>query len=115
MSPFCPGRTLIDCPSGQAEELRAWIAAQEAAGRTRAEVEEQIYREYGDVVLQAPKPRGFGLIAYVLPVVAFAVGGALVWIFLRRQRRAQGEAATDSPHGPIDPELERRIDEELRA
>ncbi len=22
MSPFCPGRTLLDCPSGQAAELR---------------------------------------------------------------------------------------------
>jgi hypothetical protein len=34
MSPFCPGRTLADCPSDKAEELRQWIVDQEAGGRS---------------------------------------------------------------------------------
>jgi cytochrome c-type biogenesis protein CcmH/NrfF len=114
MSPFCPGRTLMDCPSPQAAKLRAWIAEQEQAGRTQDEVEEQLYQQFGDVILQAPRAEGFGLAAYVLPVVAFLAGGAVVWVFLRRQVRHGGPPA---PHVPtaIDPEIERRIDEELRA
>lgn len=116
MSPYCPGRTLMDCPSGQAGELRDWIAAQERAGRSRQEVEAELYAQYGDVILQAPRAEGFGLAAYVLPVVAFLIGGAIVWVFLRRQAAASAAA----PRGPalrvpIDAELERRIDEELRA
>ena len=35
MSPFCPGRTLADCPSPDAASLRMWIAVQAAAGRSR--------------------------------------------------------------------------------
>jgi hypothetical protein len=58
MSPYCPGRTLMDCPSGEAGELREWIADQESAGRSREEVEEQLYAEFGDVILQAPRARG---------------------------------------------------------
>ena len=110
MSPFCPGRVLIDCPSPQAAELRAWIAEQERAGRSRADVEAQLYAQFGDVILQAPKAQGFGLAAYVVPLVAFACGGALVWLFLRRQRRA---VSAPAPLAAADPEIERQIDEEL--
>jgi len=112
MSPFCPGRILIDCPSPQAAELREWIAAQEAAGRSRQEVEAQLYAQFGDVILQAPKPRGFGLAAYVIPLAAFAVGGAVVWLFLRRQSRG-GPLEPPPARAAVDPEVERLIDEEL--
>jgi cytochrome c-type biogenesis protein CcmH/NrfF len=115
MSPYCPGRTLMDCPSGQATELRDWIAAQEQAGRPREDVEDELYTRYGDVILQAPRAEGFGLAAYVLPIVAFAAGGVIVWLFLRRQAAAGRAAAAPSLRPSLDPELERRIDEELRA
>jgi hypothetical protein len=39
MSPFCPGRSLADCPSPDAASLRMWILVQAVAGRTRADVE----------------------------------------------------------------------------
>src|SRR5262249_61611463 len=32
MSPFCPGRSLADCPSPDAASLRMWILVQAAAG-----------------------------------------------------------------------------------
>jgi len=114
MSPYCPGRTLNDCPSEQAEELRRWIAAQEASGRSRAEVEEQLYRVYGDAVLSRPKARGWGLTAYVIPVVGFLAAGGLLLLFLRRQGGG-APGSGPAPPTPVDPELERRIDEELRS
>lgn len=118
MSPYCPGRTLADCPSPQAQELRAWIADQEAQGRSRAEVEEQLYRLYGDVILSAPRAEGWGLAAYLVPVGAFVLGGLLLVVFLRRQSAAAGsaeaEAAAQTPP-VVDAELERIVDEELRS
>jgi cytochrome c-type biogenesis protein CcmH/NrfF len=112
MSPFCPGRTLDECPSPQAESLRLWLIVQDAAGRSRDDVLEQLYDQYGDVIRPAPKAEGIGITAYVLPALVFVAGGVLVAWFLRRQIR--DGAVAESIAGPIaDPELERIVDEEL--
>jgi len=112
MSPFCPGRTLAACTSTQAENLRAWILVQEAAGRTREDVHAELLERYGDVILSAPEAKGFGVAAYVIPFVVFVLGGAVVGVFLRRQTRAAA-AAPSVPPPPLDPEIERVIDEDL--
>ena len=111
MSPFCPGRTVADCSSPQAESLRMWLIVQEAAGRTREDVEAELLQRYGDVLRPAPRATGFGLAAYVFPVIAFLAGGVAVSVFLRRQTRAVVKPAVAA--GPADPELERIIDREL--
>jgi len=111
MSPFCPGRTLAACTSSQAESLRSWLIIQEAAGRSRADVEAELFERYGDVLRPAPRAEGFGLTAYVFPLLAFLVGGVIVVVFLLRQTRAA--AAPESSPQPPDPELERIIDQEL--
>jgi len=109
MSPYCPGRTLSECPSPQAQTLRIWLVTQEAAGRPEAEVKDELVERYGKMILPAPPPAGFGLAAYLVPVVAFVAGGALLWVFLRRQTRERPAAVA----GPLDPELARLVDEEL--
>lgn len=111
MSPFCPGRTLADCTSPQAANLRMWITVQAAAGRTRSDVEEELLERYGDVLRAAPLPTGFGIAAYAFPLIAFLAGGVLVVVFLRRQTRSGAKAARVTI--PMDPDLERVIDEEL--
>ena len=111
MSPFCPGRTVSECPSPQAESLRMWLIVQDAAGRDRAEVEAELYERYGDVILAAPRVEGFGITAYLIPVLAFLGGGALLALFLRRQTHEPGPVVVA---GPPDAELERLVDEELR-
>jgi cytochrome c-type biogenesis protein CcmH len=113
MSPYCPGRTLSDCPSGEAAQLRAWIAEQERQGRTRQDVEAQLLRVYGEEILGAPRARGFGLAAYVLPVALMGAGAAVLYVFLRRQGRDRAEALPAAPEA-VDSELERQVDEELR-
>jgi cytochrome c-type biogenesis protein CcmH/NrfF len=111
MSPFCPGRTLADCPSEQAEELREWIVAQEEGGRDRDDVTGELYRGFGDVLRQAPAAKGVGLAAYVLPIAIFCAGGGLVALFLVRRRG--GTLATAPRVTVVDPELQRALDEEI--
>ena len=114
MSPYCPGRTLAECPSQQAQTLRMWLITQEAAGRSQDEVMAELIGRFGEQILAAPRPEGFGLAAYVVPVALFLVGGLLVGVFLKRQTRptsASGDAAAGG--GPVDPELERLVDEDL--
>ena len=115
MSPYCPGRALSDCPSPQAGELRQWIVEQENAGVSRSEVEQELFRVFGDQLLQAPRAEGMGLMAYLIPALAFAAGGALVVFFLRRQRSSIGGGEpAPAPTAPLDPDLEQLVEEELR-
>jgi cytochrome c-type biogenesis protein CcmH/NrfF len=118
MSPFCPGRTLADCPSPQAQTLRMWILVQAASGRSREEVEEELYERFGDVIRPAPKAEGFGLAAYAIPVLAFLGGGVFVLLYLRRHTGSDGLAGPPSagepaPPSAVDADLERRVDEDL--
>ena len=112
MSPYCPGRTLMDCPSPQAAELILWLSAQEEGGRSREDVEAELFRAFGDELRQAPRPSGMGLAAYLVPAAAAVAGGVVVALFLRRQRRGRALAP---PLAPVDPELERLVDDELGA
>ena len=72
-------------------------------------------QRFGERVLSAPRPEGFGLTAYLVPVLAFVAGGVLVTAFLRRQTREAAAAPRPvaAPAGTGDPELERLVDEEL--
>jgi cytochrome c-type biogenesis protein CcmH len=112
MSPFCPGLTLADCSSSQAATVRAWILVQEAAGRSREEVEAELLARYGDAILARPRARGMGLAAWGVPIAAFLAGGAFVALYLRRQTRDAHVAAHTAR--TLSPELERLVDEELR-
>ena len=63
-------------------------------------------------MLAEPPKRGFDLLAWLLPLAALGLGivvvGALAWTWSRRR-----ESNID-PHGAeLDPDLERRVDEEL--
>jgi cytochrome c-type biogenesis protein CcmH/NrfF len=113
MSPFCPGRTLADCPSPNAESLRLWLIVQAAAGRSREEVEAELYERYGDIMRPAPKAEGMGLAAYLIPIAVFGAGGLLVAWFLRRNTAPAPVAAAASGPAPLDPEIERLIDEDI--
>jgi len=114
MSPYCPGRSLIECPSPQATELRLWIQAQENAGVSRADVEARLFEQFGDQLRQAPRAEGWGLWAYLVPGGALLAGGVVVAAFLRRSR-GSGAGSGPLPAASSDPELEREIDRELGA
>jgi cytochrome c-type biogenesis protein CcmH/NrfF len=112
MSPYCPGRSLIECPSPQATELRLWIQGQERAGVPRAEVEKRLFEQFGDQLLHSPRAEGWGLWAYLVPGGALIAGGVVVAVFLGRG----GPPGPPSPPprtGPADPDLEREIEREL--
>ena len=114
MSPYCPGRSLIECPSPQATELRLWIQAQEEAGVPRADVEARLFEQFGDQLRQSPRAEGWGLWAYLVPGGAMLAGGVIVVAFLGR-RGPPGPPSGPPPVAPGDPDLEREIDRELGA
>lgn len=123
MSPYCPGRTLAECPSPQAMELRFWILSQAAAGATEAEVNAMLTQRFGDVLLASPRAEGWGLSAYVIPIAFFLLGGPVVVLIIRRLTTGSAAAAglsaepvyataTATPT-TIDADLERQLESEL--
>jgi cytochrome c-type biogenesis protein CcmH len=101
-----------------AERMRAFIRERIAAGDSRSEIDEALVADFGEEVLAAPPKEGFNLLAWVLPLLGGALAvGALAFALVRWSRtRPEPEApAPASANGgpPLDPELERKVDEEL--
>jgi cytochrome c-type biogenesis protein CcmH len=99
-----------------AERMRAFIRTRIAAGDTRSEIEDKLVAQFGESVLAAPPKRGFNLLAWALPLAGVGIGAAALAVLARRWTRARAPSPIDpSSNGraPLDPELERRLDEEL--
>ena len=101
-----------------ADRMRAFIRERIAAGDSESEISEALVAQFGEGVLAAPPKEGFNLLAWVLPLAGGAVAIGVLAVALRRWSRTRAEpgaAATPSANGrtPLDPELERRLAEEL--
>jgi cytochrome c-type biogenesis protein CcmH/NrfF len=117
MSPACPGRTLLNCTSSQAEQWRELIRQK----LTRGETKEQILRYFVDIggegILAAPPKQGFALTAWLLPLFVMVNGAGLIVVLTRRwaQRRPQTDirgiaddnTTASSAHPVSDPYLDR--------
>ncbi len=119
---YCPTcKTLLAISNAPiAERMREFIRARIDAGDTKSEIRDALVAEFGEAVLAAPPKEGFNLLAWVLPFAGLAVAGVVVgllaWRWTRSGRGArssrQGEPSLDG-HRRLDPEVERRLDEEL--
>ena len=115
---ICPTcqTTLALSSSPIAERMREFIRDRVAAGDTKTEIKDALVAQFGESVLAAPPKQGFNLLAWVLPLAGVAVAGTLVGVLAYRWSRGgrPGDGAPASREEPrLDPELERRLDEEL--
>ena len=96
-----------------ATQMRTFIREHIAAGDSKEEIKAQLVDEFGQGVLAAPPKSGFNLLAWLLPLAGLLAAVVAVTFAARRYVRARPEpAAAAGP--PLDPELERRVDEELK-
>jgi cytochrome c-type biogenesis protein CcmH len=116
---ICPTchETLAVSTSPIADRMRSFIRARIAAGDTKSEIKASLVDQFGEGVLAAPPKRGFSLLAWVLPLAGLTLAAGVLAVLARRWRSGRGEpAAVDSSgngRATIDPELEKRLDEEL--
>jgi cytochrome c-type biogenesis protein CcmH len=101
-----------------ADRMRAFIRERIAAGDSESEISDALVAQFGEEVLASPPKEGFNLLAWVLPLAGGAVAIGVLAVALRRWTRTRaepGSAVAPSVNGrpPLDPELERRLDEEL--
>ena len=120
---ICPcscGEVLTGCTCETGKEMKAFIDNSLAKGQTKDAVVQALVTQYGEVVLGAPKARGFNLIVWVAPVLATLVGFVIAFAVLRRwtvRKRALAAApasgAAALPDGDLDA-LRARAEEEIR-
>ena len=100
-----------------AQQMKAYIRQHIAMGWTKSRIVDSLVgppNNLGPSVLGVPRKHGFDLLAWLLPLAGIAVGalalagGAWAW---SRNRPSNKLALADGP--PLDPALERRVDEEL--
>ena len=107
--PVCE-TTLDQSNAPVAERMKLFIRERIASGDTEQEIKDALVAEFGPGVLATPRKSGFGLLAWVLPLAAVVAGAAAVAVLVRSWSRRR---TPSSPETPLDPELERRVDEEL--
>lgn len=120
MSPFCPGRTLSDCPSEYAAEWRRDIHEMVAQGDSAQQIQEELERRAGGDLSGSPhRDAGYGL-SIGLAAAAVAVLFGLLRVLRSRQQDA-GDGSTaerkqhDAPGELTDPTLDERLEQDLAA
>jgi cytochrome c-type biogenesis protein CcmH len=86
--PVCQGLSLQDSPSELSAEMKDVVREQLAAGKSNDEVVQYFVGKYGEWILLQPKPSGFNLAVYALPVLMLAGGALVVTFAVRRWTRA---------------------------
>ena len=99
---MCQGESIEDSPAALAQEMRAIVREQLAAGRTPDGVKAYFVDKYGEWILLRPRARGWNLLVYVLPLVALLIGVVVIARATRRwtttsDTKTQDEAERETP------------------
>lgn len=102
-SPFCPGKTLLNCTSYQAYELRGEMQQLAISGLSDEEIVAKVQLRYS-VRLDNPDQPWMSSVAPVLP---FLFGGMLVLFAMKRWKDHARAAPADT--GPVSDEDAERL------
>ena len=102
--PVCQGLSIFDSPVPAARAMQSKVELLLEAGYSEAQILTYFETSYGEFVRLSPKPEGFNLVVWILPVLAILFGVGLVAARVRRAPKA------------VDTDLEayrRRVREEI--
>jgi cytochrome c-type biogenesis protein CcmH len=115
MCPVCKPETIGQSSSPIAQRMKHFISTWIAQGDTKSQIEDKLVAQFGPSVLASPPRHGFDLLAWLLPLVGVIGGAGAIGFLAWRWSRARDPRGSPAPVGPpLDPELERRLDDELR-
>ena len=95
--PVCQGESIQDSPAGLAQEMKAVVREQLAAGRSPEQVKKYFADKYGEWILLRPRARGWNVLVYVLPVVVLLLGAGIVMRATRRWAAPNGSGPPTEP------------------
>jgi cytochrome c-type biogenesis protein CcmH/NrfF len=118
-SPFCPGRSLNDCPSSKAHELKLEMRAQLENGVPPQTILEGVFAKFGEKYRAVPAYQGFGRLVWWVPFGFVALGLAVAFgLVVRRGRRGGDEKPSTSSENitsRISPDIQAQIERELSS
>ncbi|MFN4897046.1 MAG: cytochrome c-type biogenesis protein CcmH [Pseudomonadota bacterium] len=125
-SPFCPGRSLNDCPSSKAHNLKLSIREKLELGVPAEVVLEQVLQQYGEQYRAVPRYAGFGKLVWLVPFAFLALGAVIALIIARgktlrpssgaqvaggQEQNQPGDGGQPAKH--VSEDLRRQIESEL--
>ena len=110
----CGHEPLTRCPCGTAQQMRGELRAQVDQGKTRDEIITHFIALYGGQhFLGAPIDKGFNRLAWLFPYLVGLTGAVVVGLSAKRWSRQHATRPAEAP-APSDPDVEERLDDELR-
>lgn len=110
MSPFCPGRTLADCPSPSAAEWRREIEVMVAEGREAPEIQSLLSDRAALDLSGSPQKDA----SYAVPVTLAVSAVLLLAVIFFRLRGGRPTPSTPKPEARANVDgLDDRLDDEL--
>ena len=109
--PVCPASTIDQAQVPLARQIKALIRSKLAEGQTREEILDYLEESYGESgieILAVPKKTGFNLIAWIVPIIAFIMGGFILFLVFKSMRRVTQEKLDSDLKSYLD-----KVDKEL--
>ena len=111
VAPCCFSHTVANHESGAAYEVKSRIRQMLSEGKSEEEIIQAYVGQYGERILASPRAEGFGLAAYILPVIAILFAASFIMIRgIRKQRPVLIEFRSSVRS---DSDYDDRLDEEL--
>lgn len=114
-SPFCPGRSLNDCPSSKAQELKLEMRAKLENGVPPEAILDEVFSRFGEKFRAVPRYAGFGKLVWWVPVGFLLVGALAVCIVAKAGSRGVGRVDTQDSIDTLSDEVKARIQRELAS
>lgn len=93
---ICPcscGEVLSGCTCETGIALKGYVDTEIKAGKNKDTIEAALIAKYGEVILGAPKAKGFNLVVWVAPFAATILGFGIATMFLMRWVRRKRAVA----------------------
>jgi cytochrome c-type biogenesis protein CcmH len=109
------GTSLEVSQSPVANQERALIRRDIAAGKTKEEIKADLVDQYGQAVLADPSGGGIDTAVWLVPVILVPLAALGAVLAARRWRRRGAGPAEEAPATPLDPADARRLDADLAS
>ena len=92
--PVCQGHAIVDSPAEAARNMKSQVRAMIAAGFSEDQILRYFEAAYGEFIRLMPRPTGFNLLVWLIPLAGAVLG--LVGILLAFRRRSASTQQTET-------------------